>query len=82
MLVNAGETMRRAGVAAQCVAKGAMQSTPSRSPVAGGFLLTTSILVGAVAGAVRGQATAGLLVGLAVGLTLALAIWLIDRARG
>jgi uncharacterized membrane protein (UPF0136 family) len=59
-----------------------MQSTPSRSPVAGGFLLTASILIGAVAGAVQGQATTGLLAGLVVGLLLALATWLIDRARG
>ncbi|OAN63319.1 hypothetical protein A7X12_20415 [Sphingomonas sp. TDK1] len=59
-----------------------MQSTSSRSPMAGGFLLTASILVGAVAGALRGQATAGLLAGLAVGFALSLAVWLIDRARG
>lgn len=82
MLVNSGETMLRGGARRRFVARGPMQSTPSRSPMAGGFLLTASILVGAVVGAVRGQATAGLLAGLAVGFALTLAVWLIDRARG
>ncbi|WP_138983941.1 hypothetical protein [Sphingomonas elodea] len=80
--MNEQATIARAGADGSFVAKGAMQSTPSRAPLAGGFLLTASILVGAVAGALRGQATAGLLAGLAVGFALTLAVWLIDRARG
>ncbi len=82
MLVNERATIGWGGANAHFVARGTMQSTPSRSPMAGGFLLTASILVGAVAGALRGQATAGLLAGLAVGFALTLAVWLIDRARG
>jgi len=74
--------MCRAGARRHFVAKDPMQSTPSRSPMAGGFLLTASILAGAVVGALRGQATVGLLAGLAVGFALTLAVWLIDRARG
>lgn len=80
--MNEQATIGRAGARGDFVAKGPMQSTSSRTPMAGGFLLTTSILVGAVAGAVRGQATMGLLAGLAVGFALTLAVWLIDRARG
>jgi hypothetical protein len=82
MLVNERETMAKAGASRRFVARGTMQSTPSRTPMAGGFLLTASILVGAVAGALRGEATVGLLAGLALGFALTLAVWLIDRARG
>lgn len=58
-----------------------MASPSSRTPMAGGFLLALSLLVGTVAGAGQGQASIGFVAGLGVGLILLLAIWLIDRAR-
>ena len=58
-----------------------MANPSSRTPMAGGFLLALSLLVGTVAGAGQGQASIGFVAGLGVGLILLLAIWLIDRAR-
>ncbi|MBC9032756.1 hypothetical protein IAG41_10170 [Sphingomonas sp. JC676] len=59
-----------------------MANTTSRAPLAGGFLLSMSILIGAVVGAVKGEASFGFVIGAAVGITLALLVWLIDRMRG
>lgn len=58
-----------------------MARPSSRTPMAGGFLLALSLVVGTVAGAGQGQASIGFVGGLGVGLILLLAIWLIDRAR-
>jgi uncharacterized membrane protein (UPF0136 family) len=58
-----------------------MTRPPSRTPMAGGFLLAISLLAGAIIGAGRGQASIGFVAGLAVGLVLLVAVWLIDRIR-
>jgi len=58
-----------------------MAQTPSRTPMAGGFLLAVSLLAGTILGAGRGQASIGFVVGLGIGLALLLLVWLIDRAR-
>ena len=58
-----------------------MANTPSRAPLAGGFLLAMSLIVGVVIGAGRGEPSLGFVLGLAVGIVLVLAIWLLDRAR-
>jgi hypothetical protein len=58
-----------------------MANSPSRTPMAGGFLLAISLLAGTVLGAGRGQASIGFVAGLGVGLALLLAIWLLDRRR-
>jgi hypothetical protein len=49
--------------------------------MAGGFLLSISILIGAVVGAVKGEASFGFVIGAGVGITLAVLVWLIDRMR-
>jgi hypothetical protein len=59
-----------------------MATSPSRAPLAGGFLLAMSLLVGVVVGATRGQPSLGFVAGLGVGLALLLVTWLIDRRRG
>jgi len=53
-----------------------------RTPVAGGFFLTSAILGGTIWGIVTGNPMKGLLVGTAVGIALAVLIWLVDRKRG
>ena len=58
-----------------------MAHSSPRTPMAGGFLLAVSLIVGAVLGAGRGQASLGLVVGLGVGLVLLAAVWLLDRRR-
>jgi hypothetical protein len=58
-----------------------MKRSSSRTPMAGGFLLAVSLLVGTVLGAGRGQASIGFVAGLGVGLALLVAVWLIDRIR-
>ncbi|MET0307410.1 MAG: hypothetical protein ABW023_01775 [Sphingomonas sp.] len=58
-----------------------MATSSSRTPMAGGFLLSMSIIVGAVAGAVKGEASFGFVVGAGVGITLAVLVWLLDRMR-
>lgn len=60
--------------------KWAMAGSP-KTPMAGGFLLAASILIGAFVGAGRGQASIGFLTGAGIGLVLLLAVWLIDRRR-
>ena len=56
-------------------------ASSTRTPMAGGFLLSMSILVGVIAGAARGQASLGFVIGTGVGLALLLAVWLIDRRK-
>jgi len=58
-----------------------MATSSSRTPMAGGFLLSLSILIGAVVGAVKGEASYGFVIGAGVGITLAVLVWLIDRMR-
>ncbi len=58
-----------------------MATSSSRTPMAGGFLLSISILIGAVVGAVKGEASFGFVIGAGVGITLAVLVWLIDRMR-
>lgn len=54
---------------------------PSKTPMAGGFLLALSLIVGAFIGIARGEASLGFLAGLGVGLVLLIAVWLVDRMR-
>jgi hypothetical protein len=54
-------------------------SPPSRSPIAGGFILAIAVVAGSVYGATQGQAVAGCLIGIATGVALAVAIWLFNR---
>ena len=56
-------------------------NSTSRSPVAGGCLLSASIMTGIVVGLFYREISIGFLAGLAVGIILALAVWLIDRMR-
>ena len=58
-----------------------MANPPTRTPMAGGFLLAVSLLAGTIIGAGRGEASMGFVAGLGVGLALLLVIWLIDRIR-
>jgi hypothetical protein len=52
-----------------------------RTPMAGGFLWTTAILVGVVWGIAAGNPMQGILIGTAVGAATAILVWLLDRAR-
>ena len=54
----------------------------SNAPLAGGFLLSISILAGALTGVYLGQPSIGFLIGAGIGLALAILIWLLDRRRG
>lgn len=58
-----------------------MATPPSRAPLAGGFLLALSLILGTVFGALRGEASIGFVAGLGAGLLLLLAVWAIDRVR-
>lgn len=58
-----------------------MANPPSRTPMAGGFLLAVSLLAGAIIGAGQGQASLGFVAGLGVGLILLVIVWAIDRMR-
>jgi len=53
----------------------------SNAPLAGGFLLSVSILAGALTGVFLGQPSIGFLVGAGSGLIIAIVIWLLDRRR-
>lgn len=60
-----------------------MDNPPSRStgPAAGGCLLASGIMAGAIYGAVAGDATLAVLIGAAAGLVAAVMIFVIDRRR-
>lgn len=58
-----------------------MATPSSRTPLAGGFLLSISILIGAIVGAMRGEPSFGFVVGAGVGIALAVLVWLVDRMR-
>ncbi|WP_144034440.1 hypothetical protein [Sphingomonas sp. IBVSS2] len=58
-----------------------MTKTPSKTPMAGGFLLALSLIVGVFAGIARGEASFGFLIGLGVGIALLILVWLADRMR-
>jgi uncharacterized membrane protein len=55
--------------------------TPSRTPIAGGFIIAIGVLAGALIGAFKGQPTIGFLIGFGIGAAVAGAIWLIGRGR-
>lgn len=57
----------------------AMRDT--KFPMAGGFIMAITAVVGAIVGARQGQPSAGLLLGLGAGAAISLVIWLIDRRR-
>ena len=59
----------------------AMANVQNRAPLAGGCLLSLSLIAGAFVGMTLGQPSAGLVGGLGVGLVLLGAVWLIDRRR-
>ena len=52
----------------------------SRFPLAGGCLLTASILLGVAAGMFYRQPSIGFLTGLGVGMLLLGLVWLLDRS--
>ena len=58
-----------------------MTKPVSRTPMAGGFLLAISLILGVLIGAARGQASIGFVIGLAIGLALLVLVWLADRMR-
>ncbi|HEY9553456.1 hypothetical protein [Allosphingosinicella sp.] len=58
-----------------------MTKDRSTAAKAGGFLIATGVLLGAVGGVIVGQASAGFLLGLAAGAGLALFLWWRDRRR-
>ena len=58
-----------------------MSTSPSRAPMAGGFLIALCVLAGAVTGALKGEPSLGFVIGTGIGVALAAAVWLIDRRR-
>ena len=57
-------------------------ANPSRTPMAGGFILAIALIAGVIIGMARGEASMGFVGGLAVGLAGLLIVWLVDRRRG
>jgi uncharacterized membrane protein len=53
--------------------------TTPRPPMAGGFLIFASLMIGLVVGTNRGEPSLGIVIGAAAGLLLALLLWLWDR---
>ncbi len=51
------------------------------TPLAGGFLLALSLMVGGIAGMAQGQASLGIVIGFAVGVALAGLVWAAERMR-
>ncbi|WP_137864973.1 MULTISPECIES: hypothetical protein [unclassified Sphingomonas] len=58
-----------------------MTKPPSKTPMAGGFLLALSLIIGVFAGIARGEASFGFVIGLGIGVALLALVWLIDRIR-
>ncbi|WP_404334190.1 hypothetical protein AB2M62_12575 [Sphingomonas sp. MMS12-HWE2-04] len=58
-----------------------MASSSSRNPMAGGFLLAVSLIVGVLVGIARGQPSIGFVAGFGVGVALLVGVWLLDRRR-
>ena len=58
-----------------------MTKPPSTTPMAGGFLLALSLIIGVFAGIARGEASFGFVIGLGIGVALLALVWLIDRIR-
>lgn len=56
--------------------------SPSRTPLAGGFLIAASITIGVIIGAFKGQPSIGFVVGAGAGVAMALMLWIIDRQKG
>jgi hypothetical protein len=56
-------------------------TSESRAPLAGGCLLSFSILAGAIIGTIYRQPSIGFLAGLGAGLALAGLVWLASRRR-
>ncbi|MFW2851308.1 hypothetical protein ACM61V_05220 [Sphingomonas sp. TX0543] len=52
---------------------------PARPSAAGGFLIASGVLGGAILGFAAGQPTIGLLIGLTIGIGVSIALWLRDR---
>lgn len=51
----------------------------SKTPMAGGFLISAGTILGVAGGVFANQVTIGFLIGLGVGVLAAVAIWLKDR---
>ncbi len=51
----------------------------TRTPTAGGFLLTSAIIAGGVAGIFLGNPMKGVVIGTVAGVAIAVAVWLLDR---
>lgn len=56
-------------------------SPSSNNPMAGGFLLALSLIVGVAVGIAAGEASLGFLAGAVVGGAALLVVWLLDRRR-
>lgn len=56
-----------------------MSTPPSRSPMAGGFLIAIGAMAGAFGGAFFGESSRGFFVGIGAGALAALLLWLRDR---
>ncbi|WEK41677.1 MAG: hypothetical protein P0Y64_09545 [Candidatus Sphingomonas colombiensis] len=56
-----------------------MSDKSSRPSAAGGFLIASGVLGGAIIGFAFGQATIGLLIGLTLAIAASIAMWLRDR---
>lgn len=56
--------------------------SPTRTPLAGGFLIAIGAIIGSGAGLFSPLGpTRGFLIGIALGGALSLALWLVDRRR-
>jgi hypothetical protein len=58
-----------------------MPTQPSKTPLAGGFLLMLCLIVGAIVGMVVGQPSIGILAGAGIGILVAVLIWAWDSRR-
>jgi len=59
--------------------RAAMSDKPSRPSAAGGFLIASGVLGGAILGFIARQPTIGLLIGLAVTVAISVAMWWRER---